>query len=192
MPSTPSYPGSADSSGMIAAAIFSATESSMRTESRITASALTFLPSARVRSTCVALPLRRSAPPLVAAVDRKGFLTEMSVYNILPSDTVLPEYIAAVLNSPVMHHYVTRIRPISSQIANLSLLRLQDVKDFPIILPEKTTQHTVAILVNRVQMLQADFYTGAQRMKIQETIRLIDEKIADIYGITALRGTHTT
>lgn len=129
--------------------------------------------------------LRRSAPPLTAAIDRDGFYTEMSVYNILPGESILLEYVTAVLNSKVMEFYITHIAPPDSPVTNMSLLRLQDVKDLPFIVPDKNTQHTIAILVNRVHMLQDSFYTSNQRIKICETTRLIDEKIAELYGMPA-------
>jgi CheY-like chemotaxis protein len=91
--------------------------------------------------------VKRSAPPLCAAVEKDGLLCDMSVYNISPAKGLCCEYIAAYLNSRLMDYFIRRIRPLTQKGGLSTMLRIIDLQDIPVIIPDPQSQEAIAELV---------------------------------------------
>jgi hypothetical protein len=95
--------------------------------------------------------VRRTAPPFVAAVDREGRIDDGTVYNVVPASGLLPEVVAAVLNSRVLDFYLRRIAPLKEQPGVGSLLRGIDLEAVPMPVPPRRSQKALAEIVREIE-----------------------------------------
>jgi CheY-like chemotaxis protein len=128
----------------------------------------------------VKVVVRRSAPPLTAAVDRDRYLPGETVYGIVPAGGLLCEYVSALLNSRLMDFFIRRIRPLRQQKGYAPMLRTIDLEDMPIILPDRSQQEAIAALVRAIEDLgHAGRYSPAEKQKY---LAGIDRGIFEICG----------
>ncbi|MHC4884563.1 MAG: response regulator [Planctomycetota bacterium] len=122
--------------------------------------------------------VRRSAPPYTAAVDSERFLTESSVYNIIPAEGLACEYIAGVLNSRLMDFFLRRIRPLAEHPGVPTMLRSVDLEELPLVICKQSAQDAIVELVKELEAMGP--YGERSR---KATLRMaINRGVFEIYG----------
>ncbi|MHC4872162.1 MAG: response regulator [Planctomycetota bacterium] len=123
----------------------------------------------------------RNAPPIRAYIDRDRMRSDISVYNIVPVDGLLPEYTACYLNSRIMDFFLRRIRPLKTSPEVGSVLRSIDLEAIPIIIPKTSIQDKIADLT-----LELERNNIAMRSKSKNLTCLaqIHKILFEIYGFS--------
>ncbi|MFH0911455.1 MAG: response regulator [Planctomycetota bacterium] len=123
--------------------------------------------------------LKRSAPPFTAGVDWSTFLTDISVYSIVPARGLLCQYIAAVLNSRLMDFYIRRIQPLREHPPLGTLLRPEDIESIPFVVPDLPIQRAIAEKVHEYNAvaLEPGGVSSAEAIR-QE----INRALFEVYG----------
>ncbi len=123
--------------------------------------------------------LARNAPPLLAFIDKQKRLTDLSIYNIVTVDGLLPEYVTAYLNSRIMDFFFSRIRPIKNSPQIGSVLRKIDIESIPIIIPQQSIQDKFADIVSEIDKNNQTYRSKAKHGKYRAEIHKL---LFEIYG----------
>ncbi|GEM_PF-2141738 len=120
--------------------------------------------------------VRRSAPPLVAAVDYGAMFINGGVYGVVPAKGLDRRYVAALLNSRLMDFFLRRIRPLPEHDNLATMLRTVDLQGLPVAVPEPSVQEEIASLVETVE-------TGPHTPPAEQALEQVNDRIFRIYGL---------
>jgi len=120
--------------------------------------------------------IRQLGSKINAAFDSKGeYVTSQTIYNLqITCQEIAYEYILALLNSNLMNfYYITLIR----EKKLFPRILLENIKQIPIIIPEKSVQKKITHLVNEILVKKEN---GENIADLEEKI---DDLIFKIYSI---------
>jgi len=129
----------------------------------------------------------RAAQPFRAAAVRSGVPVDLAVSSeltiIRPRPAVLPEYLAAVLCTPMLNQ-ILRDLAYRGHSSALPRLRLSDIEGLPIPLPPRSLQESL-----RRTYQQADDLTASARSEINAVVSAIHAEIDHrVFGVEAPCG----
>jgi hypothetical protein len=135
--------------------------------------------------------VRETGDRFFAAIDYDNVLTTRSIYNTkIVDDGFKPEYVLGILNSALFRFYFRQF--ISPDTSIFPKIRIAQLKEIPIAIPDKDRHDTLAALVEEMLALKkreaAEVLPQAKTVvqrQIAALDRRIDAAVYALYGLTA-------
>ncbi|MBP2033441.1 hypothetical protein J2Z42_002144 [Clostridium algifaecis] len=120
--------------------------------------------------------MRKTGKNIIAALDRKGYIIEQSLYGIIPDKTdISVEYILAILNSKLIQWYYINFLVVNYN--SIPQIKKYSLDSVPIKRCSESKKNEIIQLVDRM----IDSSSDSEKRMIQ---RELDDIIFELYGIS--------
>ena len=127
--------------------------------------------------------LRRTAPPMAAAVDATRSPVAAGVYSVVPARGLQCSYLACLLNSRLTDFYLNRVRsPVATR--GSTYLRPTDIEAIPVIVPPVRVQRVFGVLVAELSSLGPNPAANTSRVRRVHLLREMNNTLFQIYNVS--------